>query len=710
MSGRELRSGDHPCGGRGRTEWNRGVAIARAVRRVATLAIMLTGLLTLVQIAAAQAEPQPVGVPGTWGIRLNEEFSGSSLNTALWTPGWHHIEPSGTSGPMSGDCLSSENVSQNGNGYLYLKIHTASGNVYCEYEGQKASQTVIGGLVESAPGDGHGGFSYKEGYVEWRAYLPGVAKEGCPTGGCLPDWPALWSLPENHESEIDTMEGLETLGKACFHLPPPFGTEAPGRCLTGSYAGWHTYGARWEGNVVTWYYDGVEVGQLGSSYLIQPHYLVMDIINPTHGEPASYPTEMTVDYVRVWQHPAPSVTTTAASNIGEEQAQLNGTVNPNGTDAKYHFEYGTTTSYGSSTSEGDAGSGTGTVVEQSVVTNVHPETTYHYRIVATNSSGGISRGSDQTFKTLTPSRSSTWTVSDPYTAEEWLYYVGSERAIWQWHWNGTSYEDYKVGGEVAAGTTPTVLRNEETGHQWVYYVGKNEHAIWQSYWNGTTWESSKVGGQVAENSSVAAVFNPATGYPSIYYIGATSHVIWQFYWNGTAYGSATIGGEAAPNTSPAIDRDPSYNGAVYVVGKDKAIWQFYWTGSAWSYTRIGGEAASNTSPAVAFSTQSNVDSVYYVGRTESAIWQWYWNGTTWVAVKVGGTLAPNTGIAVARDPAAGGGLYVLGTDDSLWQFYWTGTAWSYYHIGGQAATGTPLAAVLHRLQRRYSLEVLLERQ
>jgi hypothetical protein len=43
------------------------------------------------------------------------------------------------------------------------------------------------------------------------------------------------------------------------------------------------------------------------------------------------------------------VTTTAATNVTSSSATLNGTVNPNGLTTAIHFEYGTTTNYGSTT-------------------------------------------------------------------------------------------------------------------------------------------------------------------------------------------------------------------------------------------------------------------------------------------------------------------------------------------------------------------------
>lgn len=126
-----------------------------------------------------------------------------------------------------------------------------------------------GGLIESNPWDGvpgHAGFAYTYGYVEWEVYVPGVSPKGlgCPKNGCLPDWPGVWSIANTNGNEIDTMEGLETLGKACYHLHPPPGSAGPGACRSASYADWHTYGSEWEPGVVTYFYDGAQVGQIST--------------------------------------------------------------------------------------------------------------------------------------------------------------------------------------------------------------------------------------------------------------------------------------------------------------------------------------------------------------------------------------------------------------------------------------------------------------
>jgi phosphodiesterase/alkaline phosphatase D-like protein len=94
----------------------------------------------------------------------------------------------------------------------------------------------------------------------------------------------------------------------------------------------------------------------------------------------------------------PGVTTSSAGNITANGAQLNGSVNPNGSNATYHFDYGTSTSYGSSTSSANAGAGTGALSVNATVSGLTPGTLYHFRLVATNGGGKVN-GNDQTLTT-----------------------------------------------------------------------------------------------------------------------------------------------------------------------------------------------------------------------------------------------------------------------------------------------------------------------
>jgi hypothetical protein len=96
----------------------------------------------------------------------------------------------------------------------------------------------------------------------------------------------------------------------------------------------------------------------------------------------------------------PSITTKSASSSNKHNATLSGTVNPNGSETTYQFEYGTTTGYGSKApaSPKSIGSGASPVEVSEKIEGLAPETTYHFRLVATNAKG-TTEGPDQTFTT-----------------------------------------------------------------------------------------------------------------------------------------------------------------------------------------------------------------------------------------------------------------------------------------------------------------------
>ena len=95
---------------------------------------------------------------------------------------------------------------------------------------------------------------------------------------------------------------------------------------------------------------------------------------------------------------APAVSVQPASDIGSFAATLHGTVDPRGGATSYHFDYGTTSSYGSSTPSATAGSGSGPVAVSYALPSLAASTTYHYRVVASNS-GGTAASPDMTFTT-----------------------------------------------------------------------------------------------------------------------------------------------------------------------------------------------------------------------------------------------------------------------------------------------------------------------
>jgi len=99
--------------------------------------------------------------------------------------------------------------------------------------------------------------------------------------------------------------------------------------------------------------------------------------------------------------PAPGVSTGAASSVTQSGATLNASVNPNGgnvTDC--HFEYGPTGGYGGSVGCSPApGAGGSPVGVSAAIGSLSADTSYHFRVVATNG-GGTSYGADVSFTTL----------------------------------------------------------------------------------------------------------------------------------------------------------------------------------------------------------------------------------------------------------------------------------------------------------------------
>ena len=229
------------------------------------------------------ASVQPVGIAGTWHLVFDDEFSGGALDTAKWSTGWlgSGITPDVSS--LGLDCDDPQQVSVT-DGSLNLAL--------------VSKPEVCGGVTqEYATGavntDGKASFLF--GTFEARIYLPATAN------GYIADWPAWWADGQHWptDGELDVMEGLS--GVACYHLRYS-AAGARGSCADGGFSGWHTYAADWEPGSVTYYYDGVQVGQITNAGITPaPLFLVLDYSVHKGSAFTQVPSTMRVDYVRVWQ-------------------------------------------------------------------------------------------------------------------------------------------------------------------------------------------------------------------------------------------------------------------------------------------------------------------------------------------------------------------------------------------------------------------------
>ncbi len=215
---------------------------------------------------------------------FRDEFNSSALDGSRWSAAWDGI--TGIYGPVNSAetaCYDSSNITFPGDGSLHFKLISKSASC------KGAVRPYSGALIHS-----NAKYQYAYGYYEVRAYLPAA------TPGTIANWPAIWSDGQSWptDGENDTMEGLS--GQACYHFHSPSGS--PGACAKGDFTGWHIFGSDWQPGSVTYYYDGVKVGQITSGITSSPEYLILDYTQGTWGGPTSIPAEMLVDYVRVWQH------------------------------------------------------------------------------------------------------------------------------------------------------------------------------------------------------------------------------------------------------------------------------------------------------------------------------------------------------------------------------------------------------------------------
>jgi CSLREA domain-containing protein len=107
--------------------------------------------------------------------------------------------------------------------------------------------------------------------------------------------------------------------------------------------------------------------------------------------------------IGAYEHAPPTVTPGAATDVSTGAATLLGQLNPNARSTSFHFEFGPTIAYGTSTPTQTQDAGTDSVPVSAAVSGLDPVTTYHFRLVATNADG-TTNGPDRTFDTAAVQR------------------------------------------------------------------------------------------------------------------------------------------------------------------------------------------------------------------------------------------------------------------------------------------------------------------
>jgi Subtilase family len=357
------------------------------------------------------------------------------------------------------------------------------------------------------------------------------------------------------------------------------------------------------------------------------------------------------------------VTAEAATSITPLQATLNGSVNPNGAETTFAFEYGLTTSYGSKTAEEAAGASMSSAKKSKSITGLAPGTIYHYRLVATNVFG-TTPGSDATFTTTVP----TWKVtSAPNPAGTLNSYLLGVSCLTS---ECTSVGDYSVKSGTAA---PLAER-----------------------WNGTEWKIQTTpnppGTENAQLDSVSCA--SSTACTAVGYFENTSGVYLSVSesWNGTEWKiqpTAEPSGALNSLLSDVSCTSPSECTAIGWYENSSGVevpWAERWNGTSWSLQVLPAPSGAQvTFPYGVSCTSATFCALVGLYRDSSGVYQRLaegWNGSAWSLQSIPpppsgtGTL---TDVSCTTSTACTAGGYYFKTASSTDEPFaerWNGTAWS----------------------------------
>lgn len=262
--------------------------------KVLSLFLLFTLLIALVPAGNSSAA-------STWNLAWSDEFDGSSLNTANWTA---------ETGTGSGGW---------GNNELQY------------YTNRTQNLQVTGGnLVITAQKESYGGMNYTSARIKTQGlknftYGKIEARIKLPSGQGL--WPAFWMLGSNittagwpASGETDIMERVNNNAFVNGTVHWDAGGHAEYGQVSGSldFSQYHVYSVEWGSKYIKWFVDGnqfnqfyIENGTGNTEEFQKPFFLLLNLAVGGNwpGAPnsaTSFPAQMLVDYVRVYQAGAPS--------------------------------------------------------------------------------------------------------------------------------------------------------------------------------------------------------------------------------------------------------------------------------------------------------------------------------------------------------------------------------------------------------------------
>lgn len=266
------------------------------LRKGISVVILFSLLVVLLPVNKINAAPK-------WNLVWSDEFNGTSLNRANWTP----------------------------------EIGTGSGgwgNNELQYYTDRAQNVQVtgGNLVITAQKESYGGMNYTSARIKTQdlksfTYGKVEARIKLPSGQGL--WPAFWMLGSNISSvgwpksgEIDIMERVNNNPYVNGTVHWDAGGHADFGRVSGNldFSQFHVYSIEWDSKYIRWFVDGqqfnefyIENGTGNTEEFQRPFFILLNLAvggnwpgSPNNSTP--FPSQMLVDYVRVYQD-------TGASNV-----------------------------------------------------------------------------------------------------------------------------------------------------------------------------------------------------------------------------------------------------------------------------------------------------------------------------------------------------------------------------------------------------------
>jgi beta-glucanase (GH16 family) len=325
----------------------------------------------------------------TYKLVWSDEFDGTTLNSANWTP--EIMAPYANNNEVQAYTDSSNNLKVD-SGSLLIQAQKTSGN------------------WTSARIKSKGLRPFKYGKIEFRAKLP---------AGIGP-WPAAWLLGSNIDTagwpgcgEIDVMEWKGTTPTVVGHA-----THSPSRngsnpiqttaAVSNPSTAFHTYAVLWEAGRVTFSVDGATTGTWStpdSPVFEKEFFLLLNLAMGGSYVGNTIDSSLTsaqyyVDYVRVFQADTTAVSAPSAptfptfASVSSTGFTVNWTAVSGAT--SYKLDVSSTSSFASYVIQDLTVSGT-----SQAVTGLTPGTAYYARVRAVNSGGTSTSSSNGSLTTLT---------------------------------------------------------------------------------------------------------------------------------------------------------------------------------------------------------------------------------------------------------------------------------------------------------------------